>query len=66
MDRTFTSRFFEYNNNDQNPLIRKVFGSYEDFETEFKIVFGKVDEKKAAEKQLAKLKQTGSVSHYAV
>jgi len=58
--------FFEYNNNDQNPLIRKVFGSYEDFEAEFKAVFGEVDEKRAVEKQLAKLKQTGSASYYTV
>ncbi len=47
-------------------MIRKVFGSYEDFEVELKTVFGKVDEKRATERQLAKLKQTGSASHYTI
>ncbi len=37
--------FLEYDNNDQNLLIRKIFGLYEDFEVEFKVVFGEVDEK---------------------
>ncbi len=58
--------FFEYNNNDQNPLTRKVFGSYKDFEVEFKAVFRKVDEKKAIKRQFAKFKQTGSILHYIV
>ncbi len=42
--------FFEYNNSDQNLLIRKVFGFYEDFEVELKAVFGKMDEKRAVER----------------
>ncbi len=48
--------FFEYDNDDQNLLIRKVFGLYKDFETEFKTIFGKVDEKRVIERQFAKLK----------
>ncbi len=42
--------FFEYDNDDQDPLIRKVFGSYEDFEIEFRTVFGEVDERRIVER----------------
>jgi len=42
--------FLEYDNNDQNLLIRKIFGLYEDFEVEFKVVFGEVDEKRTMER----------------
>ena len=35
--------FFKYNNDDQNLLIKKVFGLYEEFEIEFKIMFGEID-----------------------
>jgi len=42
--------FFEYNNDNQNLLIKKVFGLYEDFEIEFKIIFEEVDEKRIAER----------------
>ncbi len=38
--------FFEYNNDDQNLLIKKMFGLYEGFKVEFKVVFGEVDKKK--------------------
>jgi len=48
--------FFEYNNNDRNLLIRKMFDSYEDFEIEFKAVFEEVDKKKATKKQFVKFK----------
>jgi len=41
-----------------------MFGLYEDFETKFKTVFGEVDKKRTAKRQLAKLKQTGLASHY--
>ncbi|SRR6266566_5149507 len=58
--------FFEYNNNDQSLLIRKIFSSYKDFEIEFKVVFGEMDEKRATERQLVKLKQTGSTLYYVV
>ncbi len=56
--------FFEYNNNDQNLLIKKVFRLYKNFEIEFKIVFGEVNEKRAVERQFVKFKQTVSVSYY--
>ncbi len=42
--------FFEYNNNDQNLLIKKMFGTYEDFKVEFKVVFGEVDKKRVVER----------------
>ncbi len=42
--------FFEYNNNDQNLLIKKVFGSYKDFEIELKAVFGKMNKKRAVKR----------------
>ncbi len=58
--------FFEYNNDDQNPLTRKVFNLYKDFEVKFKIVFGEMDKKRAAKRQFAKFKQTGSASYYAI
>ncbi len=58
--------FFEYNNNNQNPLTRKMFGSYKNFEVKLKTVFKKINKKKAVKKQLVKLKQTGSASHYTV
>ena len=41
-----------------------MFGLYEDFEVEFKVVFGEMDEKKVIKRQFAKFKQTGSVSYY--
>jgi len=56
--------FFEHDNNDQNPLIKRIFGSYEDFETKLKTVFGEINKKRTTEKQLAKFKQTGSALHY--
>ena len=58
--------FFEYNNDNQNLLTKKMFSLYEDFEAEFKVVFGEVDKKRAVERQLAKFKQTGLASYYTV
>ncbi len=42
--------FFEYDNNDQNLLTKKIFGLYEDFEIEFKAIFGKKDDKRTIER----------------
>ena len=56
--------FFEYDNNDQNLLIKKVFGLYKDFEIEFKAVFGEIDKKRAVKRQFVKFKQIGSTSYY--
>ncbi len=43
-----------------------MFDLYEDFETKLKIVFGEMDKKRAVKRQLVKLKQTESASHYTV
>ncbi len=48
--------FFENDNNDRNLLIKRVFGLYEEFEAEFKAVFGEMDEKRIVERQFAKFK----------
>ncbi len=42
--------FFKNDNNNQSIFIRKVFGSYKDFEKELNIVFGEVDEKRITKK----------------
>ena len=47
-------------------MIKKVFELYKDFEIEFKAIFGKVNEKRAIERQLVKFKQTGFASYYAI
>ncbi len=41
-----------------------MFGSYENFEKELDIVFGKVNEKRIAERQFVKFYQIKSVSYY--
>ncbi len=64
--KSLLRNFFEYNNNDQNLLTKKVFGSYKDFEIELKAIFGKVDKKRAVKRQFIKLKQTGLVLYYAM
>ncbi len=58
--------FFKYNNDDQNPLTKKMFGSYEDFETEFKAIFGEINKKRVIKRQFVKFKQTGSALYYAI
>jgi Retrotransposon gag protein len=53
----------DYDNRDA--ATDELFNSYENFAKELASVFGEVDEKRSAERELRMLKQTGSAKQYA-
>jgi Ty3 transposon capsid-like protein len=57
--------YLENDHEDRDAATDELFTSYDNFAKELKSVFGEVDEKRSAERELRMLKQTGSAKQYA-
>jgi hypothetical protein len=58
--------FLENDADNYREFTQWVFGRYEDFETELRAIFGDPDKKRTTGRKLTKLRQTNSISIYAV
>jgi hypothetical protein len=57
--------YLENDYKNRETVINELFANYDNFAAELESVFGEVDEKRSAERELRMLKQTGSAKQYA-
>jgi Retrotransposon gag protein len=56
--------YFDNPEHERDDETNRLFSKYSNFTTELRAVFGELDERKTAGRQLLQLRQTGSVSSY--